>query len=110
MGAVQSLATLADFDKLVGSGAPVLVDFWGPWCKPCKALEPIIAELAAKPDGGLICATVNVQEAGPLAHALLVKSLPTLMVYRGGRLLARRIGAIAREKLLAWVDEALQEA
>ena len=86
--------TDATFESTVSqSDGPVLVDFWAPWCGPCKMIAPAIAQVAEKFADKLKVAKINVDEAGSLATMYSVNSIPTLMVFKGGEVVDQRMGA-----------------
>ena len=92
------------FDRYVkASGLPVVVDFWAAWCGPCRAMAPQF-EAAAAERPLVRFAKVDTDAAPQLAQRLAIRSIPTLVLFRGGREVARRSGALSREQLLAWID------
>jgi thioredoxin 1 len=85
---------------------PVLVDFWAPWCGPCKAIAPLLEELATTYTGKLTIAKVNVDENDTLAAELNVRSIPTLLIYKGGAVVETIVGnqpAVLKAKLAAHI-------
>ena len=76
--------TEANFDQLVNSDSTVLVDFWAPWCGPCRALGPTIEKLGNDFDGKAVVGKVNIDENPQLAARFGVSSIPTVMVFQGG--------------------------
>jgi thioredoxin 1 len=94
--------TGADWDaRVLGADEVVLVDFWAPWCVPCKKLEPSLEDLAERHRGRLTVATLNVDEEPACAGRYDVLSLPTLMLFSGGEPVARLTGAVKPKKIEA---------
>src|SRR6267378_2240419 len=84
----------ADFDRLVSrSSLPVVVDYWAPWCGPCRMVAPELQKVAARQAGQLIVVKVNTDELSDLGERFRIRSLPTLEVFAGGREVARTAGA-----------------
>jgi thioredoxin 1 len=106
----EGILTLTDSDfetTLKASAQPVLVDFWASWCGPCKAMEPLLVDLAQKYAGRLIVAKLNVEENARTANTYRIRALPTLMVFRDGQVQQTQIGALTRSALAAFADKAL---
>jgi thioredoxin 2 len=89
------------------AGLPVLVDFWAPWCGPCRMVSPALERIATDLAGRIKLVKVNVDTAPALQQRFGVQSIPTLMVFRDAKVAASQIGAAPAETLRAWVDEAL---
>ena len=98
----------ATFDKdVLKSNKPVLVDLWAPWCGPCVAMEPTIKELASQFDGKVDVAKLNVDDNPTLAQSLDVMSIPTLMLFKGGKPVERIVGLTSKDKLAGAMTAAL---
>ncbi len=87
------------FDAETRSSVPVLVDFWAPWCGPCRMVEPVLAQLAAERSPGLKVVKVNVDESPQLAARFRAMSIPLLVVMRDGREVDRIVGAVPKAQI-----------
>jgi thioredoxin len=90
----------ATFDQAVASAPVLLVDFWAPWCGPCRMIAPVIEELAKELLGKVTIAKVNVDDAAGVAGAHNITSIPTLMIFRNGVLADRMTGLSSKAALL----------
>ena len=79
-------------DEVVKSGVPVLVDFWATWCGPCRMIAPIVEEIALENEGVLKVGKVNVDEQPELANAFRIDSIPSLILFKGGKVVSKAIG------------------
>lgn len=100
--------TEQDFDEIIkNSNVPVLIDFWAEWCGPCKMLTPVIEELAAEYGETVKIAKVNVDQQPSLAARYGIRSIPTIIIFKGGEIAEQMVGMQAKEALKAKLDSLL---
>jgi thioredoxin 2 len=101
--------TDASFDRVIGgSDVPVLVDFYADWCGPCKIMAPVLDAVAQARAGGVLVAKLDTDRNPAVARRFQIASIPTLIVFRGGREVGRELGAIPRPRLEALIDGAMR--
>jgi thioredoxin 2 len=103
-------ATDTNFDTVTDSRLPVLVDLWAPWCGPCRTLAPAVQRSAEEFAGRLKVVKVNVDQAPGISARLGVQGIPTLLVLRHGRIVARQVGALPESQLLSWIRPLTESA
>ena len=100
--------TSSTFDETVNSSnTPIVVDVWAEWCGPCKQIAPILSEIATEKAGQVTIAKLNVDDHGDIAMRYNVMSIPTLLVFHGGELKKRMVGAKGKGQLLQELEEFL---
>lgn len=98
----------AEFEeKVLNSDVPVLVDFWAPWCGPCKMIAPALEELAAEHEGELVVAKINVDNDNAHASRLGVRGIPTMILFAGGQEVDRMVGAVPKAALQERIGQTL---
>jgi thioredoxin 1 len=100
--------TDATFESdVLKSSHPVLVDYWAEWCGPCKMIAPILDEVSTTYDGKLQIAKMNVDENREIPAKFGIRGIPTLMLFKDGKLAATKVGALSKSQLIAFIDEQL---
>ncbi len=99
--------TDADFDETIKSATPTLVDFWAPWCGPCKAIGPVVEDLSGEYAGKATIAKMNVDENPATPGKFGIRAIPTLILFKGGEVADQVTGAVGKAQLVAMLDKAL---
>jgi len=104
-GLVNHVSENSFDQEVIASADPVLVDFWAPWCGPCKQIAPVLDELASQYQGKLTVAKVNVDENAAVASRFGVRSIPVLMLFKEGKMVDSLVGARPLEDLERFVNQ-----
>jgi thioredoxin 1 len=91
--------TDANFDEIIKTGQPVLVDFWAEWCGPCKMIGPVVEELAGDFEGKAVIGKLNVDDNPGISARFGIRSIPTLLVLKNGEVVDKQVGAVPKTVL-----------
>ena len=101
---MEKIITDANFAEILNTDKPVMVDFWATWCGPCRALAPVVDELAAEYEGKAVIGKCNVDECDEIPMKYSIRSIPTLLFFKNGELVDRLVGAAPKAGIAAKLD------
>lgn len=99
--------TNENFQEVIGSEQPVVIDFWAEWCGPCRMIAPIVDELAAEYEGRVLVAKCDVEECEEAVAKFGVRNIPTVVFVKGGEVVDKNVGAASKDALKAKIEKML---
>ncbi|MFI3293279.1 MAG: thioredoxin [Rikenellaceae bacterium] len=99
--------TSENFETLTSGSLPVVIDFWAEWCGPCRAITPIIEELAAEYEGRIVIGKCDVEENDEIVGKFAIRNIPTIIMLKGGEIVDKQIGALTKDALRAKLEALL---
>ena len=100
--------TDANFDELVNSGKPMVLDFWAEWCGPCRMVGPIVDELATEYEGKVIIGKIDVDNNDDVVSQFGIRNIPTILFFKDGVVVDKQVGAAQKSTLVEKIDKQLQ--
>ena len=94
-------------DEVLKSEMPVMLDFWAEWCGPCRAIAPILEEIAKEYNGKIVVAKINVDQNPGTPQKYAVRGIPTLMIFRSGDIIGTKVGQASKSQLTAFIDSTI---
>ncbi len=104
---MELTVTDSNFKDILAADKPVMVDFWATWCGPCRAIAPVVEELASEYEGRAVIAKCNVDECQTVPFQYGIRNIPTLLFFKDGQLLDRVVGAAPKAEIAAKLDSLL---
>lgn len=104
---MEKIVTDANFAEIIGGGKPVMVDFWASWCGPCRAIAPVVEELAVEYEGKVVIGKCNVDECREMPVKYGIRNIPTLLFFRNGEVVDRMVGAAPKTEIAGKLDSLL---
>lgn len=99
--------TDSNFNELINSGKPMVLDFWAEWCGPCRMVSPIIDELAAEYEGRVIIGKMNVDDNNDVVVQFGIRNIPTILFFKDGKMVDKQVGSVPKATLAAKVEALL---
>lgn len=101
---MAKVITNTNVSEILSGTQPVLVDFWAPWCGPCKMLSPTVDEVAYEYEGKAVVAKCNVDDADEVAMQFRIRNIPTLLFFKNGELAERLVGVVSKQEITGILD------